>query len=82
MQQKFYLTNIMRYRDSRGEFFVENMNGLFKSYREASQYLIDEGLEVYASICSFSNEMELYFEFDSALEEGSANGFIHEMSIL
>lgn len=55
--------------------------GLFRSYRDASLFLINEGFEFYAEYCNFTEEFELYYEIPRYMGSEIYFGYIEKWEV-
>lgn len=83
-QLKYYMVIIDEYSFGAEIPWRTERQGLFKSYREASEWLIDEGFELYADKMDWIDELtyHLYFEIPSYLGSESYIAYIEEWKVL
>ena len=81
-QTVFYMAHIDELRKGEETVFRTEYKGLFTTYRAASQWLLDEGLEVWAIHCFLTNEPDLYFGLNSSTDDESYVGYIEALTII
>ena len=81
-QDKYYIAVIEEYDSPVSESpWRTERQGLFKTYREASEWLIEEGFDVYSELCQLTEEYELYFEIGSYMGSESYEGYIEKWKV-
>ena len=79
---EYFITVIEEYTNTYDERpFNTEREGLFKSYRDASEYLVDEGFDLYTEQYPFTDEWELYFEIPSYNGSESYVGYIEKWKV-
>ncbi|MFJ7951544.1 hypothetical protein ACIQZG_08455 [Lysinibacillus sp. NPDC096418] len=76
----FYMAHIEEYAKGSERLVNKESNGLFETFRDASDWLIDEDMEVFAEQDCFTNESEIYFELNNGDE--IYVGYIEELHVL
>ena len=77
----YYIAVIEEYDHGTETPWRTERDGLFKTYREASQWLIDEGFDVYSYKCGLTDEYELFFTIDSYMGSESYEGYIEKWNV-
>lgn len=79
----YYMVEIEEY-DANAEIpWRTECQGLFESYRHASMFLLDEGLEVYAEESHFSDDThDLYFAVGEYEKDEQYVGYIRKYNVI
>lgn len=75
---RYYIVEIEEFDFEADEPWRTERQGLFKSFRDASEWLIDEGFSVYAQESFIEGEYYLQFYIDSYMGSESYEALIEE----
>lgn len=81
-KEKYYVVVMEEYEHPYNETpWRIGKEGLFKTYRDASQYLIEEGFEVSLEFNEFTEEYEIYFEVGNSDDKEYYFGYVEEWHV-
>ena len=81
MSNKYYIAVIEEYWSDNPRSVSVERKGLFKTYRDASEWILDEGLEPFPVDRLWSDGYSLYFALNNSKDE-SYLGYVEEYEIL
>jgi len=81
---KYYIAHVEEIDVKKDKVINRETKGLFKTYREACQWLLDEDLEVWCEKCQFTYEYELHFSLSGNWYGDTEHyeGWIEEMEVI
>lgn len=76
----YYMAHIETYEKGTERVVYKESKGLFKTFRDASAWLINEDMEAFAEHDCFTNDFEIYFELNNGDE--IYEGYIEKLHVL
>ncbi|MBG9453298.1 hypothetical protein ABE61_04185 [Lysinibacillus sphaericus] len=76
----YYMAHIETYEKGSERVVYKESKGLFKTFRDASDWLINEDMEVFSELDCLTDDFEIYFELNNGCE--IYVGYIEKLHVL